>query len=154
MKPGKIETIIATGFYTGYFPVAPGTAGSCLAALIYLIPGFEIPYIILPIILFTFFYGVRVSAKMENILGDDPSECTIDEFVGTWISFLFLPKNLIVLIIAFIIWRILDILKPPPANIMEKLKNGWGVMLDDVASGVYTAVIMHLLLYLKIIPLR
>ena len=154
MKPGKSEIVIATGFYTGYFPLAPGTIGSLLAFLIYLIPGFENPYIIIPIITITFFYGVKVCTKMEYVLGKDPSECTIDEFVGTWISFLFLPKKILILIIAFLLWRILDILKPPPANIMENLKNGWGVMLDDVVSGFYTAIIMHLIIFFEIIPLR
>jgi phosphatidylglycerophosphatase A len=91
---------------------------------------------------------------MEKILGKDPKECTIDEFVGTWISFLFLPKNIIILIIAFLLWRILDILKPPPANKMENLREGWGIMLDDVVSGFYTMLIMQIIIYFEIIPLR
>lgn len=154
MKPRKDEIIIASGFYTGYFPFAPGTVGSLLAFLIYMIPGFENPFILIPLIIITFFYGVKVSTKMEKILGKDPSECTIDEFVGTWISFLFLPKNIIILIIAFLLWRILDILKPPPANKMENLREGWGIMLDDVVSGFYTMLIMQIIIYFEIIPLR
>lgn len=152
MKPRKSEIFIATGFYTGFSPLAPGTAGSLLAAAIYMIPGFELPYVIGPVIIISFFYGVKICAKMEYLLGKDPSECTIDEFVGTWISFYLLPKKLLILIIAFFIWRILDILKPPPARALEDFEKGWGVMLDDVASGIYTALIMHLLLFLKIIP--
>ncbi len=154
MNPTRNEIIFATGFYTGFSPIAPGTVGSFLAFLIYLIPGFENLYFLIPVIIITFFYGVRICNRMEYILGDDPSECTIDEFVGTWIAFMTLPKTMPVLIIAFVIWRILDILKPPPANVFENFTHGWGVMLDDVMSGFYTMVLMRFLIYFEIIPLR
>ena len=141
------EIIFATGFYSGFAPIAKGTFGSIFAFLFYLIPGFENPYFIIPLILITFFYGVKVCSKMEDLLGKDPGECTIDEFVGTWISLLFLPKKMEIILIAFLIWRILDILKPQPAKFMEKFERGWGVMLDDVVSGFYTALILHFALY-------
>ena len=153
MKPTKYERVIATGFYTGLSPFAPGTVGSLLAIIIYWIPGFEQPYVIIPLSVITFFYGVKISTKMEHILGKDPSEVTIDEFIGTWISMLFLPKSITISIITFIIWRILDILKPPPAGLMERLPQGWGIMLDDVVSGFYAAIIVHLLLHFNLIPI-
>ncbi|MBU1098908.1 MAG: phosphatidylglycerophosphatase A [Bacteroidetes bacterium] len=152
MKVSRDEIALATGFYTGYIPIAQGTFGSLLATFIYCIPGFENPWIMSPIILITFIYGVRVCTKMESLLGKDPSECTIDEFVGTWISYLFLPKIPIIIIITFFIWRILDILKPLPANLMENISGGWGIMLDDVVSGFYAAFIVHLMLYFNLIP--
>lgn len=152
MKVTRDEIVLATGFYTGYIPIAQGTFGSILATFIYCIPGFENPWFLIPMTIITLIYGVKVCSKMEKLLGKDPSECTIDEFVGTWISYLFLPKTILVIIIAFFIWRILDILKPLPANLMENIPGGWGIMLDDVVSGFYTALIVHLLLYLNVIP--
>jgi len=148
MKPINLfEKIIGSGLYTGFIPIASGTFGSLAAAVIYLLPGFEKLFIIIPVIILTFIYGVYVSSKFEIKYGKDPSECTIDEFVGTWIALIALPKTLLITITSFFIWRILDIIKPFPARDSEKLKAGWGIMIDDVISGFYTLIIMHLIVY-------
>ena len=145
---------MGSGFYTGYISFASGTFGSLAALLIYYIPNFENPSIICTAIVLLFLYGVIIGDDFEKRYGKDPSECTIDEVVGTWISLLFLPKNLIVSLAAFLIWRLLDIVKPYPANKLESLKGGWGIMMDDVVSAFYTLIIMHASLmglgYLKI----
>ncbi|MEE9449638.1 MAG: phosphatidylglycerophosphatase A [Ignavibacteriaceae bacterium] len=148
MKLNFLENFFGSGFYTGYSPVASGTVGSFAALLIYYIPGFENLYIILPITFIFFIYGVYVGNKFEKVYGKDPSQCTIDEVVGTWISLILLPKTVLISLIAFFIWRILDIIKPQPARKMEKMQGGLGIMLDDVVSGIYTLLIMHLLVYL------
>lgn len=142
------EKILGSGFYTGYIPVASGTFGSLAALLIYFIPGFEQLYIIIPASVVTFIIGVYLSGKFEKVYGKDPSECTIDEVVGTWIALILLPKTISIAITSFFIWRILDIIKPPPARQSEQLKGGWGIMMDDVISGFYTLIIMHLLIFL------
>jgi phosphatidylglycerophosphatase A len=69
------------------------------------------------------------------------------------ISFLFLQKRPFLYILAFVIFRLLDIVKPPPANACQKLKGGLGVTLDDVVAGIYTNIIMHVLIYLRILKL-
>ncbi len=143
-----IEKLLGSGFYTGYIPIISGTFGTLAAVFIYLIPGFENPYVIIPAIIIFFVYGVYVGSKFENAYGKDPSECTIDEVVGTWISFLFLPKTVGIIIITFFLWRALDIFKPYPARKLENLNGGMGIMIDDVVSGFYTLIIMHLVLYL------
>ncbi len=148
MKLNFLENFFGSGFYTGYSPVASGTVGSFAALLIYYIPGFENLYIILPITFIFFIYGVYIGNKFEKVYGKDPSQCTIDEVVGTWISLILLPKTVLISLIAFFIWRILDIIKPQPARKMEKMQGGLGIMLDDVVSGIYTLLIMHLLVYL------
>lgn len=140
------EKIIGSAFFTGYIPVASGTFGSLAALVIYLIPGFEQPYIIIPVTVITFFVGVFIAEKFEKVYGEDPAECTIDEVVGTWIALFLLPKGVVITIITFLVWRILDIIKPPPARQSEKLKGGWGIMMDDVISGFYTFLIMHILI--------
>lgn len=146
MKINIFEKIIGTGFYTGYIPFAPGTFGSIAALLIYYIPGFENPFILLPAIFIFIFYGIYVGNKLEKIYGKDPSQCTIDEMVGMWISLLFLPKKIIISIFAFLIWRALDIIKPFPARNLEKLNGGLGIMIDDIVSAVYSLIILHILL--------
>lgn len=147
IKLSFIEKLLGSGFYTGYIPIASGTFGTLAALFIYLIPGFENPYVIVPAIIVFFIYGVYVGNKFENVYGKDPSECTIDEIVGTWISYLFLPKTVGIIIITFFLWRALDIFKPYPARKLENLNGGLGIMIDDVVSGFYTLIIMHLVVY-------
>lgn len=147
MKINLIDKIIGSVFFTGYFPIAPGTIGSLAALGIYLIPGFENPTImLLGISVFTV-WGKIVADKFEKFYGKDPKQCTVDELVGTWLSLIFIPKTIIFIGIAFIIWRILDIVKPFPANYFERIKGGWGIMLDDISSGLYTLILMQIILY-------
>jgi len=148
LKINIFEKFIGSGFYTGYFPVASGTIGSLAAIVIYLIPGFENLFIIIPATIIFMAYGIYVGTKFEAQYGKDPSECTVDEVVGTWISLLALPKTLWVIVATFFLWRILDIIKPPPARNLERLNGGLGIMIDDVISGFYTLLIMHLVVYL------
>jgi len=148
LKINFFEKFIGSGFYTGYFPIASGTIGSLVAIFIYLIPGFENLLIIIPATLIFMVYGMFVGTKFENQYGKDPSECTVDEVVGTWISLIALPKTLWIILATFFLWRILDIIKPPPARNLERLKGGLGIMIDDVISGLYTLIIMHLVVYL------
>ena len=148
MKLNIFEKILGSGFYSGYFPVASGTVGSLAALIIYFIPGFEQWFIIVPLTLIFAAYGIYVGTKFENVYGKDPAECTIDEIVGMWISLIALPKTILIAICAFLLWRILDIIKPPPARNLERLKGGIGIMIDDVISGLYTLIIMHLVVYL------
>ncbi len=147
MKLNLIEKILGSGFFTGYIPFASGTFGSLAAVIIYLIPGFENPTILLLLISIFTVVGVNLGSKFEKIYGKDPKECTIDEFVGTWISLLFLPKNLVYVLGAFLIWRIFDIIKPFPANYVEKIKGGWGIMLDDIIAGFYSFIVIQIILY-------
>ena len=147
VKLSFIEKLLGSGFYTGYIPIASGTFGTLAALIIYLIPGFENPYVIVPAIIIFYIYGVYVGNKFENVYGKDPSECTIDEVVGTWISYLLLPKTVGIIIITFFLWRALDIFKPYPARKLENLNGGLGIMIDDVVSGFYTLIIMHLVVY-------
>jgi len=146
MELNFLEKLLGSGFYTGYIPFISGTFGSIAALIIYYIPGFENPLILIPAIIIFTFYGIYVGNKFESVYGKDPSECTIDEIVGMWISLLFLPKILLISLFTFLLWRILDIIKPFPARNFEKLKGGVGIMLDDITSGVYSLIIVHIIL--------
>ena len=147
MKINIFEKMLGSGFFTGYIPIVPGTFGSLAGLLIYYIPGFEKPVIILPAIIVFTVYGIYVGNKFDKVYGKDPRQCTIDEVVGMWISLLFLPKQIVISILAFIIWRAFDIVKPFPAKNLEKLEGGLGIMIDDVVSGLYSLIVLQVILY-------
>lgn len=151
---GFIVKLTGSGFFTGYSPAASGTVASFAALCMYaFIPGFSNLYFLIPLITVTIAAGIYTGNKFEEVYGKDPSECTIDEFAGQWISLIGVPVLPELLAVNFIIWRALDILKPYPANRLEKLEGGKGIMLDDIASGIYTLIIMQILLnfFIKIV---
>ncbi len=144
MQLNFFNKLLGSGFYTGYIPFASGTFGSIAGLLIYYIPGFENPVIIIPAIIVFGLFGIYVGTEFEKFYGKDPSECTLDEIVGMWISLLFVPKVLWVSFLVFLIWRLFDIVKPFPARRLEKLKGGVGIMIDDVISSIYVLLLVHL----------
>jgi phosphatidylglycerophosphatase A len=148
---GFFTKAFASGLFSGYSPVASGTVGSAVGLAFYFIPGFENIYVILPLCLLVYFFGVRAAESMEKVYGQDPGEVTIDEVLGMWVSLLFLPKQIVVAVIAFFIFRIFDILKPFPARHFDNTPGGSGVMLDDVVSGIYTNLLIQLALFLRIL---
>ena len=145
-KINLFEKLIGSGFYTGYIPFASGTFGSIVALIIYWIPGFENPVIISSAIIVFGLYGIYVGTKFEKEYDKDPPECTIDEMVGQWIALLFVPKTIVISLLVFFIWRLFDIIKPFPARNLEKLQGGLGIMIDDVISGLYSLILIHLIL--------
>jgi phosphatidylglycerophosphatase A len=144
---------IATGLGSGYFPVAPGTAGSAvgLALVIALrqtsltTPGLAVCLAILTGLLFV--VGVWSAGKAEKILGRvDPGQVVIDEVAGQVLTFVATPRvTWIGLIAGFILFRAFDIVKPFPARRAERFPGGWGIMLDDVVAGVYSLVALVIL---------
>jgi phosphatidylglycerophosphatase A len=139
-----ISQFIATGLYSGYSPFAPGTAGSIVGILFYLIPGFEHLPLFLIIIAATFCIAIPTSTKLSRRLGEDPPVVVIDEVVGMWISLVLLPKAVLPVLLAFFFFRVYDIIKPFPAKQLERLPHGWGIMLDDVMCGIYANLTVQL----------
>ncbi len=146
-KPTLLDKLITTGFGSGLSPAAPGTIGSLIGLLIYFIPGFEKIYIIVPAIVVFFAWGTYSSGKMEKEYGHDPSRVVIDEIVAMWVSLVFIPKRLFLIAIAFMIFRMLDIFKPFPANYFDKKTGGLWIMLDDFVCGVFTNIALQIYLY-------
>lgn len=147
MKINFIEKLLGSGFYTGYFKKASGTWGSAAGLVIYLIPGFENPSVMVFFITLFILIGVPIARKFEAVYGEDPGEFTMDEVIGMWITLLFIPKKIWWLALGFLIWRAMDIVKPYPANKLEHVKNGWGVLLDDIMAGFYSFVSLHLIIF-------
>ncbi len=137
--------LIATGFYIGKIKFAPGTVGTLLALPLIYIFAFKW-WAVLIISLILFIVGVFASNYVIDMSDEeDPEEVIIDEIAGYFIAFLFVKPDLNTCISGFIIFRIIDILKPFPVNIFEKLPRGWGVMADDVVGGILTALILYFL---------
>ncbi|NIU01416.1 MAG: phosphatidylglycerophosphatase A, partial [Nitrosopumilaceae archaeon] len=129
---------IATGFGLGYSPVAPGTAGSILGLLIayFLIRGNTVYLVIASVVCFG--AGIISATAVERDSGiEDPSLVVVDEIIGMWISLFFIPYLWWSYLIAFLLFRFFDVVKPFPVNSIQKLQNGWGIMMDDVLAGVY-----------------
>jgi phosphatidylglycerophosphatase A len=144
----KFSVFITTLFGVGFFPKAPGTAGTFFAMIIYYITAvvlnidFAIIYISL---LFITFASVYLIYKAENVLGHDSPKIVIDELIGYFVAVILLPKTLIVIFAAFIIFRFFDIKKPEPVNVSQKLPGGWGVVIDDVIAGIYTNLVLQII---------
>jgi phosphatidylglycerophosphatase A len=147
MKRNQFAKLISTFFYAGYFPFAPGTFVSLITLIIiwFLIPSFF--YILLPISAGLFFLSVWSATKGEEFFGKDGRPIVIDEVTGMVISLIFVPAEIKSYVGAFLLFRFFDIIKPPPAKRMERLKDGWGVTLDDVIAGIYANLSLHLVLF-------
>lgn len=163
-------TVLGSGFFIGFIPIASGTFGSLLALGIYLLPHVSEFYYLTLILLFVFIIGVYCSDRMRQRYGEDPSQVIIDEIAGQLFTFLigsvvfelFFPfksfdpdtafdTKLVFGIIGFFAFRFFDIVKLEPAKYFDNKDSGWGIMMDDIAAGLYagiaSAVLTHLAWY-------
>jgi len=130
--------LVATFFYVGKLPVAPGTFGSLVALIIWLFLPITAS-VQLSMLILLFILGIYSSHKVAIYLQvHDPSEVVIDEVVGMGISLFMLPHNIVLYVIAFLLFRLFDILKPSFIYQVQDLPGGWGIMLDDVIAGIFT----------------
>ncbi len=148
---GKLAVFFASWGYTGYAPVASGTVGT-LAAIPFFWLFAHIPGAVLPVItcaaaigLACWFAGIAEKTLDEH----DSGIIVIDEVVGYLAATLLLPSTWTVTIYAFFIFRLFDIVKPPPAAYFdEQVRGGVGVVLDDVVAGLYANLATRALLFL------
>lgn len=133
---------IASGGGAGYAPIAPGTAGSLVAVIgLWLIP-FTTTGLLVALAVVTG-VGVWASDRAERVLGrKDPGVIVVDEIVGMMVSVALLPRTPTVLVVAFLLFRVLDIWKPFPARASQDLAGGLGVMADDLVAGAYVLVLL------------
>lgn len=141
----KAAVFICSFGYVGFFPVAPGTAGSVAGLGVYLVcRRMGVPYLELPLIVALFALGSFFGAACEQALGTvDPGPVVIDEVMGMLITLLLVPVNWIGMLAGFLLFRVLDIVKPYPARRLERLPGGLGIMADDAMAAVYANLILH-----------
>lgn len=139
---------LSTFFYIGYLPGIPGTYGSLAGLLIFFLVN-KSPAIYFLISFALLVCGFLTCGVAERLLRKkDPSCIVIDEVAGMLLALLFLPADIKVVIIAFVIFRILDSLKPYPAGKLQNLKGSFGIMSDDLIAAFYTNIILQIALRL------
>jgi len=146
-----VNKLIASILGIGYIKGGGTIAAAVTCVFIWLIWGVS-PYLFLAEGLVITLVGVYVGNQVEPDWGKDSYRVVIDEVAGMWISVLFLPRTLPLLIAGFILFRFFDIVKPLYIRKMEAFKGGWGVMLDDVLAGIYANIILQVIVYFHLLP--
>jgi phosphatidylglycerophosphatase A len=140
----EIILFIAQGGYAGRFPVAPGTAGTVVGILLYLlIMGLPaIGYLVVCVLAAGI--GTWAAGEAEKLLGKkDAPSIVIDEIAGFLLAMFMIPPTWGAIIAGFFVFRFFDILKPWPLRNLEKMHGGAGVMLDDIGAGIYTNIVLQ-----------
>lgn len=139
----KIIKVLSTFFYVGYIPVIPGTFASIAALFLFsLIKNNLIIYTLF--LLAAISVGFLVAGEAERIFKKkDASVIVIDEIAGMLLALAFLPHNPQLLIIALILFRALDVIKPYPAGDLQGLAGSAGIMGDDIVAGLYVNIILQ-----------
>jgi phosphatidylglycerophosphatase A len=146
-------TAVATFFGAGRLRPGPGTWGSLATALLWwllashLPPSARIPVILVLIILVTAIGIPAATLEARGCGKKDPSHVVIDEVAGQLVTLIACPIVWQALLAGFILFRVFDILKPPPIRSLEKLPEGTGIVVDDLGAGVYALIVLQLLLH-------
>jgi phosphatidylglycerophosphatase A len=144
----KLALMLATGFYVGFIPGAPGTYASILTGagilMIQMLKHRIVPEFYVSILCLVTILGVLFSDEVCRSRGThDPSFVVIDEIAGQLMALLFVPVTLTSTVAGIALFRFFDIRKPFGIRRLEELKNGVGVMADDLAAGLVTCAILH-----------
>ncbi len=139
----SLEALVGSGLFTGYFPIAPATVTSLFVLLpAFFLARFPLWHALAAVVIF--FVGVPVATDLERVWGKDPGRVTIDEVVGTLVTFFLNPVSLWGLGAGFVLWRFFDIVKLPFIDKSQRLPGGWGIMIDDVLAGVCANLVLRL----------
>ncbi|MFH0912712.1 MAG: phosphatidylglycerophosphatase A [Candidatus Omnitrophota bacterium] len=143
---------LSTVFYIGYLPFIPGTFGSIVGMLLfYLLKGNIFLHLSLTLTLIIL--GFLVSGQAERIFNKkDARFIVIDETSGMLLALICIPYDIRLVIMAFVLFRILDTFKPYPSGRLENLSGSVGIMSDDIIAGIYTNIILQVVL--RFISLR
>jgi len=134
----------ATFFFTGHFPIAPATFASLVTlAAWWLLPPMPAAAMIVLLVLLAL-GGTVVAGGAEAIYGHDAKPIVIDEVLGALLTVAFLGHTLAIAGVGFFLFRVLDVVKPPPAYQLQSLSGGLGVMADDVMVGVYGNLLLRI----------
>jgi phosphatidylglycerophosphatase A len=147
----QVIIFLATGAYTGYSPVAPGTAGSVVGLIIgyfFCAPMWQHePMIFAAILAAAYVPACLIAGRAEQIFGEhDSSKIVLDEVLGMIVTMFLNPITWPSLLGGFVLFRIFDIVKPFPASLIDrKMPGGPGVMLDDLFSAIYANIVLRIL---------
>jgi phosphatidylglycerophosphatase A len=146
----RFSEILATFFYLGKVPWAPGTFGS-LGGLLLFVGVAGKPLVGVFLFVFILLGGIFAAGRVEKICGTkDPKCVVVDEVAGMFIVYFMIPIKIELFLLGFVLYRVLDIIKPFGARQLERLPGGWGIMGDDVLCGIYANLILQVLVYFGI----
>ena len=138
--------LLATFFYLGEIPPAPGTLGSFAGLLLFLSTAHR-PWLCVLFFVIVTVLGFFSAGRAEKIFGKkDPRQVVIDEVAGMFLVYFMVPLNGMNLLSGFLLYRALDIIKPFPARRLECLPGSLGIMSDDLLCGLYSNLILQILL--------
>jgi phosphatidylglycerophosphatase A len=146
----RLAIFISSFAYAGYFPVAPGTAGSAAALLLFLLVRRSASPLVEGLVIAAVAVVGTWSASVteRELKATDPGQIVVDEVLGMLMTLAFLPLRWPGILLGFFVFRALDIVKPYPANAAERLHGGVGVMADDAMAGIYGNIVMRLAIWL------
>ncbi len=133
---------LASFFYIGYLPVMPGTWGSATGALL---AWFFNEGLVWQVTVFSL-AGLFISSIAERAFDEkDPSRFVLDEVAGIMISVLWIPKKIALFVVAFILFRIFDTMKPWPISMVQKSKMPTAIMWDDLLAGLFVNILLQII---------
>ncbi len=143
----KVIILLATGCFVGYSPLIPGTMGTLASIPLYLILSRLSPHYYMAILLGFIYIAIRASDGAEVLLqSKDCRHIVIDEMVGFLVAMFMIPPTMRNIILGFFLFRAFDIIKPFPIRTLEeRVRGGYGVVLDDILAGIYTNLVIHVL---------
>lgn len=149
----RMILFFATGAYLGYLPVVPGTFGTLWGLPLAWGLTFASRPSSLTILFMAILFAIWISGKAQVIMNThDPNAIVIDEIVGMAVALWGLDWSLKTVVIGFILFRLVDIIKPPPIRQIDNtIEGGLGVVLDDVAAGVVVNILLRLLMVVKLL---
>lgn len=151
MTPWRDRTAVLVGSFgmSGFFPVAPATFASAVVTPLWGLAyaAWPSPAVQALLCVAVLLVGVWSSGRLEHLYGKDPSAAVIDEVLGMGIVLAGVPISPVTLMIGFLLFRVLDVVKLPPGRALERLPGGWGIMLDDACAGLYGALALQAILW-------
>ncbi len=157
----KLHRIISTGLGAGYSPIAPGTAGSIVGAILFYAFNLALNSYNLStwwilsgnILLIAILYiaGLLAIQKTHKEWNHDDNRIVIDEIIGIGITILATPLSWQIYVAAFVLFRVFDIWKPLFIRKLDNIKSDNGVLLDDVLAGIYANIVLQILIYFNVL---
>ena len=134
----RLAFALATGFGSGYSPIAPGTAGSAVGLVfVWGMSYLKLPGQIAAVVVVSVLSIIAADIVARSTGLKDPGLVVADEIAGMMLTMIAIPFTLKTAVIGFILFRVMDVVKPPPARQFERFKGGVGIVADDLMAAVY-----------------
>jgi phosphatidylglycerophosphatase A len=145
----RVAFVFATGFGSGYSPIAPGTAGSAVGLLfVWAMSTLSLSGQIAAVAVVTLLSMIAADIVARSVGLKDPGLIVADEIAGMMVTMVAIPLTATSLFLGFILFRVMDVVKPPPARQFEHFKGGVGIVADDLMAGVYAHLALRGILLL------